>query len=259
MHDHDIFGEPVVAVLLQVVLDDHLVPVLVHHAGVFVIVRGRKFQQQIIHVLLEDALDRVLPTLVQLQLASGLGVQVVGFIGNQNNLVLAKILERNGVLFFRRKVNVQLLNRSEADVDVVRVDALKVLDGRNAHVAVADEDVRFEKKLGQLRIQEVVLRLLDDVRRIDEEQEIPVTLLIQVENQPRHDKRLAAARRHVEKQMARAFLKGEILFEIANEPLKGIFLVRSQFKFLAEIIGNVLRNSNFGKIPSPKFCEQFVV
>ena len=58
--------------------------------------------------------------------------------------------------------------------------------------------------------------------------------------------------------MAWAFLEGEILFEIADEPLKGILLVRSQFKLLAEIIGEVLRNRDFGKIPSPEQIADWI-
>ena len=247
LHDHDIFGEPVVPVLLQVVPDDDLVPVLAHHAGVFVIVRGREFQQQVILVLLEDALDGIFPILEKLLVTCRLDVQVMRFVGNQNHLLFAEILERDGVLFFRRQVNVQLLNRGKADADVARIDALKILDRRNPHVPVANDNVRYEQKLRRSRIQEVVFRLLDDVRGIDEEQEITVALLIQVQDQPRHDKRLAAARRHVEHEIQRVRLAGEIVLVAVEEARERLDLVGPQLILGVQVPRHGLRDFPFQK------------
>ena len=173
LNDHHVLGKPVVAVLLEVIADHDFVPVLVHHARVLKVVRGGELQEQIGGVLPENPLDGVLPTFKKLSFTFGLRVQVVRLVGDQDDLVLAEILERDRVFLLGRQVTVEFLDRREADVDIPGIDGLEVLDRRDPDVLIADDDVGHEKELRRLRIQEVVPRLLDDVCRVDEEQEVP--------------------------------------------------------------------------------------
>ena len=59
-------------------------------------------------------------------------------------------------------------------------------------------DVFSEKVFCGTRVAEVILRLLNDIGGIDEKEEVAVTLLVEVEDQTRHDESLTAAGRHVE-------------------------------------------------------------
>ena len=70
-----------------------------------------------------------------------LHVHMMRFVGDQHDFVLAKILEGEGVFFFGGQVGVQLLDRGEADVDVVGIDRLEVLHRRDPHAAIADVQV----------------------------------------------------------------------------------------------------------------------
>ena len=60
--DDDIFGIAVVSELSQVITIDHLAAVFFDNPIVCVVVRRGELQQQILFVLLEDALDGILPT-----------------------------------------------------------------------------------------------------------------------------------------------------------------------------------------------------
>lgn len=99
LNNDDIFRVAIVAELEQVLADDDLIAVFLHHRGRGVIMRDREFQQQVAFTLRKDALDGVFPTLKQHTLRSGLGIHVMRFICDQHDPVLAEVFKGNGVLF----------------------------------------------------------------------------------------------------------------------------------------------------------------
>lgn len=159
----------------QVVADDDLVAVFLHHRGRGVILRGGELEQKILFVLREDALDSVFPTLEHLHLGFGLDVDVMGFVRNQHHSVLTEVFKGDSVFFFSCQVRVEFLNRREADVDAAGIDAFKVLYWRNAHAAVANHHFLIEKIFDGGGIEEVVFGLFDDVGGVDKEQEVAVS------------------------------------------------------------------------------------
>jgi len=87
-----------------VVADDDLVVVFLHHCRSGVVVGGGELQQQVIFVLGKDALDGVFPTLEQFALHFGLDVYVMGFIGDEDDIVLAEVFKGEGVLLLAVQV-----------------------------------------------------------------------------------------------------------------------------------------------------------
>ncbi len=96
---------------------------------------GGELQQQVVFVLGEDALDGVFPTLKQFALRFGLDVHVMGFAGNHDDAMFAKVFKGEGVFLLASQVGVKFLNGGKADVDVAGIDRFKVLDGGDAHTA----------------------------------------------------------------------------------------------------------------------------
>jgi len=217
--------------LKQVVADDNLVVVFFHHLGRCVVVGGGELQQQVVFVLGEDALDGVFPTLEQFALRPGLYVHVMGFIGNQDDAMLAKVFKCEGVFLLAGQVGVEFLNGGKADVDVAGIDRFKVFDGGDAHTTISDMNVRIEQVLNAGGVEKVIFGFFDDVGGIDKEQEIAVVLLVEIEDQPRHDERLAAPCRHVEKKVQGTGFAREVIFVAMKKAGKGFDLVRAQFVF----------------------------
>jgi hypothetical protein len=90
-------------------------------------------------------------------------------------------------------------------------------------VLAVDNDVVSEQILRGCSVQEVVLRLFDNVVQIDKEQEISVSLLIQVGDESSHDERLATSGCHVEKYLQR--IRTLLALKIGDEVAKGILLI----------------------------------
>ena len=255
LNDDDIFGKPVIPEILQCIAIDNFVPILRYHRGRFIIVRRGEFQQQVLRVRVEDTLHRVFPVVKQLLLRFRLDVDVVRFICQKHNLLLGEILKGERVLLHRRQICVQLLNRREADVDGVFIDTLKISHLCHLNAFAIKKDVFAEEIFGGERVEEVVLRLLNDIGGIDEEEEVAVTLLIEVEHQPCHDKRLAAACRHVKEKVQRFFLAIKFLVEAKEEPRERVLLIRTEFKRRIEVFGEV--SGDFGGLEGapPEFLN----
>jgi len=71
----------------------------------------------------------------------------MGFVGNQDNFVPAKIFVGEGVFFLCRQVGVEFLNGRKANVEVIGVRAFEILHRRDAHAAIGDGDFGGEKIL----------------------------------------------------------------------------------------------------------------
>lgn len=149
--------------------------------------------------------------------------------------MFAEVLIGDGVFLFSRKVGMEFLDGCKTDVDVVWVNAFKIINRGNVHAAVSDVDVRIEKIFDGIGIEEVVFGLFDDVRGIDEEQEISIVLFVQVKNQPCHDERFAASRRHVEQEMQGRDFAWIIVLIAMEKARKGFNLIAAQFVFGIEI------------------------
>ena len=134
------------------------------------------------------------------------------------------------------------MDGGETDIDIVGINRLKVLHCRDPHGAVGDVNFRVEQVFNTGRVEEIVPRLFDDIGGIDEKEKVSIALFIQVENQPRHDKRLAAACRHVEQKMQWPFLAGKLVIKTVEETGKSLFLIRAEFKFGIQIVFEVGRD-----------------
>ena len=142
----------------------------------------------------------------------------------------------------------QFLNRREADIDGVFIDTLKI--GYLGYLSALSIKIEIfvEEVFGGARVEEVVLRLLNDISGIDEEEEVAVAVLVEVEHQPCHDKRLAAACRHVKEEVERFFLAFKFLVKAEVEPRECILLIRTKFKRGIEVFGEVI--GDFGGLES---------
>ena len=183
---------------------------------------------------------------------------MVGFIGNQDDFVLAKVFKGQGIFLFAGQIGVQLLNRGEADADVIGVDRFKVFDGRNVHAAIPDVNVRIEQVLDAGGVEKVVFGFFDDVGGMDEEQEVAIALLVEIENQSRHDERFTAARRHVEQEVQGVGFAGEVVVVAVDEAGKGLHLIGAQFVARVQVTRNALGNFLFDAPPLRKRIELFV-
>ena len=75
-----------------------------------------------------------------------------------------------------------------------------------------------------------MLCLFNNVRGIDEKEEISISLFVQVENQARHDECLAAAGCHVEQKMQGFFLARKFVVKAMEESREGLLLIGAQVK-----------------------------
>ena len=181
--------------------------------------------------MLDYLLYRVLTTVEQFALRFGLDVHVVGFIGDQDYLVLAKIFIGDGVFFLAGQVGVEFLNRGEADVDVTWIDRFKVLHRRNAHGAIGDVNVLIEQVFDAGGIEEVIFGLFYNVGGVEKEQKIAIPLLPEIQDQARHDERLAASGCHVEQKMQRIGFAWEVVLIAVEKARKGFCLIMPQLVF----------------------------
>ena len=102
------------------------------------------------------------------------------FIGDQDDVVFAKIFEGDGVFLVGGQVGVQFLDRGEADVDVVGIRAFKIIHRRYAHAAVADDKFLIEKIFDGGGVEKIIFRFFYDIGGIDKEQEVAIALLVEI-------------------------------------------------------------------------------
>ena len=155
----------------------------------------------------------------------------MGFVGYQDDAVLSEVFKGDGVLSLGRQIGVEFLDGRETDVDVVVVDTLKVSNRCHGNLIAADMDGVVEKVFGGVGIEKVVLCLFDDVGGIDEEEEVAITLLVEVENQTCHDEGFAAAGCHVEEKMQGMFFSRKAIVQTVKEACKCLSLVWAQLEF----------------------------
>ena len=152
---------------------------------------------------------------------------MVGFVREQHHGRLGKILQRQAVFPHHPQVGVQALRGGEQDVDGLRIAGLEVGDLPDLHPMPVHKDLRREEVFGGAGIQEDVPGLLDDGGEVHKEEKIPVALLIEIGDEPRHDQRLAAAGGHVEQHLAGA-LRAAGPLEVGDKVLKGRLLIGPQ-------------------------------
>ena len=132
------------------------------------------------------------------------------------------------------------MDGSEADIDSVGINRLKVFHRRDPHWVVGDVNVPVEQVFDTGRIEEIVPRLFNDISGIDEKEKVSIALFIKVENQPRHDEGFATAGRHVKKKMQWPFLvRKKFAIKTKKETGKCLFLIGAEFKFGVQIIFEV--------------------
>ena len=119
----------------------------------------------------------------------------------------------------------QFLNGCKANIDIVDIDPFKILNRRNAQTAIADIDFLIEKIFDRCRIKKIVFCLFDDVGGIYKEQEVAITLLIKIKDQPRHDECFTASGCHVEQEMQGICFAFVIGFVTTEEARKGFDLI----------------------------------
>lgn len=230
----DLLGEALLAEHLERIVEDDAVRVLCQNVGILQIASGGELEKDILSIRLENVRDRGFPTVFRLLLLqvhfplAGVDIQVVRLVGDQHRLLFGKVIESGGVFLVKPHVAVKSLRGREADIDGVWIDALEIIHLHHGNPLPVDEDVGGEEVFCGGLVQEVVLRLLDDVVEIDEEEEVAVALLVEVENQPRHDERLAASRGHVEEHLRGA---GALVALVeGDEVAEGIHLIGTQLE-----------------------------
>ena len=143
-----LFGVLIIAKFLQVVTKNNLITVFFDHGLCGVIMGSGELHQDIFAVLLKDILDGVLPTFKQLTTRFGADVHVVGFIGNQDDFVFAKIFKGDGIFFEGGKVGMELLDGGKGNVDIIGVDGFKIADRSNINPAIINGDILIEQVFG---------------------------------------------------------------------------------------------------------------
>ena len=224
----------------RIVIDD-LVPILREDLRVIEVARGGELQQDVVAPGLKNAPHRLLPAVIQpVLLRPGLElfrvhVQVVRLVGDEDDLLSRKVVERDGVLLREPEVGMQRLRGGEADVDGVFVRSLEIAHLADGHGLAADAQLLREQVLAGRGIQKIVLRLFDDVRQVHKKQEVAVSHLIEIQHQPRHDERFAGAGRHVKQRLRRAFAHLFVL-EIGDKILKRGHLIGPQLELRVQVL-----------------------
>lgn len=108
----------------------------------------------------------------------GEGVDVVGFVGDEGDVLVGKVVVGEAVFAGLVKATVQPLNGGEEDTDVVGVGALEIGDFTNADCFGAEFEGVGEQVFGGEGVEEVVARFFDDVTAVDEEQEVAIPMLV---------------------------------------------------------------------------------
>lgn len=67
-----------------------------------------------------------------------------------------------------------------------------------------------------------------------------IALLIKLENQPRHDERLAAPCCHIEQEVQGIGFPGEVVLVAVDEARKGFYLIGAQFIALVQILSDAV-------------------
>ena len=136
----------------------------------------------------------------------------------------------------------QFLNRREADIDGVLVDTLKI--GYLGYLSALSIKIEIfvEEVFGGTRVEEVVLRLFNDISRVNEEEEVAVAVLIEIEHQPCHNERFAAAGSHVKEEVERFLFAFKFLVKAEVEPRECVLLVRPEFKCWVQILRDAIRH-----------------
>ena len=88
-------------------------------------------------------------------------------------------------------------------------------------------------------------RSLGEIIRLAKEQEIVVALLVEIENQARHDERLAAPCCHVEEHMQKIGFVGKVVFIALEKARKGINLIGPQVVAQVNILRHTIRSFLF--------------
>ena len=123
----------------------------------------------------------------------------MGFICNQDNFLVLKILNGYAILFGVVQVNVQLLNGCKIDVDVFRVSFFKVFNFFDKYLSAVNHQFVVEQVFTGLWIQEIVFGFLDDVVAVHKKQKVTIPLFIEVKHQARHYQGLTTACCHIKK------------------------------------------------------------
>lgn len=152
----------------------------------------------------------------------------------------------------------EFLNRGKANANVVGIGRFKILDGRNAHAAVADDNVLIEEIFDGRGIEKIVFGFLDNVGRVDEEKEIAIALFVKIQNQSRHDERLAASRCHIEQEMQRIGFARIVVFIAMEKSRKGVNLIAAQFVAGIEILRDASGDFLFEKAHFQNGVKGFV-
>jgi hypothetical protein len=75
---------------------------------------------------------------------------------------------------------VQPLDGGEVDVDRAIHPLVEIVHGPDIHQRVINPDLGRKQVLAGSRVQEVVLGLFNDLRRVDEEQEVPLPFGVKI-------------------------------------------------------------------------------
>lgn len=81
-----------------------------------------------------------------------------------------------------------------------------------------------------------------DIREINKEQKIAISLLVEIQHQSCHNQRLAAACCHVEKNLGRLWAIAAL--KMRNEVFKCLLLIRTQFKSWIQVLRNIRRENS---------------
>ena len=137
-----------------------------------------------------------------------------------------------------------MLDCREADVDVIFVDTLEIVNLCYLDLFPFKIDVLAEEVLRCARVEEIIFRFFNDIGGVDEKEEVAVAFLIEIKDQACHDERFTAAGRHVEQKVERFPFTGEIVFKTEEKTRERLFLIGTEFKRGVEVIGEI--RWNFG-------------
>ena len=196
-------------------------------------------------MLAEDGFYSLLPGVIagfflRRALFLGIHIEMMGLVGDQHRFMGLEILKGHGIFLGRPQICMESLGGGKAEVDGVRTGILEIFHLPDGDMAAVQNHVPGKQVFGRSRVGEILPGLFHNVGEVDEKQKVPVSLLVEIQHQPRHHQGLAAAGCHVEEHLGG--LGTVSAFKMGDEVLKCLHLVGAQFKAGIEILRNIVRH-----------------
>lgn len=162
-------------------------------------IHGRgEFQQQVVRVCAPDAGDGAFPAdllffLFLAQLRLGFSVKMVRLVRDQHDLPRFEILIGHGVFAADLATGCAAPDGGEVDVDRAIHPLVEIVHGPDIHQRIINPDLGRKQVLAGSRVRKLSLVFSMICDELTKKEEVPLPFGVKIQDQRRHQHRLAAA------------------------------------------------------------------